>query len=66
MRNIMVKGTLRLGALTRGPFTTTWDGRRSNGEVGTAGTYRYRFVVTDCAGNQATRPGGSLTLRLKR
>lgn len=63
VRDHAVRRILRLGALPAGAFTRAWDGRRADGTLMPAGTYRYRFVATDTAGNYTTRSGGSVELR---
>jgi len=63
MRSHRLRRTLRVGAHDAGAFATTWDGHLRNGGRAAAGTYRYRFVVTDRHGNEGTHPGGWLTLR---
>lgn len=63
VREGIARRTLRLGAQPAGEFTAVWNGRRADDKPSVQGSYRYRFVVTDKVGNQATRPGGTVALR---
>ena len=66
LRNGTVVRRLLLGPRPAGAFTTTWDGRRTNGTLMRAGTYRYQFRARDQFGNMAIRAGGTLELRSTR
>lgn len=65
-RDGKVRRRLRLGAQPAGPFTASWGGRDRDRRLLPYGTYRYRFVVSDRHGNEATRRGGLLEMRRGR
>ncbi|MDT4949842.1 MAG: serine protease [Pseudonocardiales bacterium] len=49
-----------------GHATLSWTGRTSSGKALAAGTYTWRFVVTDVAGNTRVSPNYHVTLSLKK
>jgi flagellar hook assembly protein FlgD len=66
LRHGTVVRSLWLGPQPAGTFAATWDGRRPNGTVMRAGTYRYQFLSRDRFGNTAIAPGGRIELRSSR
>jgi flagellar hook assembly protein FlgD len=50
----------------RGDVAVTWNGRRAKGDLVPEGTYRYRIVVTDPAGNRFTSDARTLRVSHKR
>jgi flagellar hook assembly protein FlgD len=58
--------TIGLGRRSAGPVAATWDGRRPNGKLVPAGSYRFRYVTQDVAGNRAVGRKFALTVSDKR
>lgn len=58
--------TLALGSRTAGKVSATWNGRTAGGTLLAAGTYAFRFVAQDLAGNQVTTGKTSVTLTHKK
>jgi hypothetical protein len=48
------------------PYSQAWDGRRGDGTLATAGTYRFVHVLTDTAANSVSLRSPTFALSLKR
>lgn len=58
--------TFSLGGRSAGPLSVSWNGRRANGTVVAAGSYRYRFLLQDIAGNRSTTGKYTVNVSAKR
>ena len=58
--------TINAGGRRPGATSVGWNGRRSTGAMVPAGTYYYRFVAQDAAGNRTTTAKYSVAVSAKR